>query len=107
MKSRSRRYTVSGMSIDPNVPSVRPQPVPAVLVREYRAMNRVGWQAVGLLAGGGVFVLMLLGYWALLLLSSNPSPSAGGRASGFIGGLAVIPIFMLIRGFWLLRSVVR
>lgn len=104
------------MSIDPNQPAPAsspppppaPQRVPAVPVREYRAMNRVGWQAFGLISVGVLFVFMLLIRWTLMLLSTSPSsPASDGRTSGILGGLAVIPIFMLVRGVWLLRSVVR
>src|SRR3954447_26112867 len=73
--------------------------------RVYVAGGRVGWQAAGFLVAGGVVGLLLLVQFLLLLAS--PPGRMHQIQPGLIGGLSVVPLALIARGVFLLRSVVR
>jgi hypothetical protein len=76
-------------------------------VRVYPAKGRIGLQAAACLAGGILFLLMLVVMF-LLALAAGPRRNSGPDfMPGMIGGLSVIGIGLIGRGIFLLKSLQR
>ena len=74
-------------------------------VRIYPARRNIGLQAAGFLAGGIVYMLMLVVMFLLALFARQPRPNS--IMPGLIGGLSVVGIGLIARGIFLLKSVRR
>jgi hypothetical protein len=74
-------------------------------VRMFEARQRVGIQAAGFIAGGVLFLLMLIVQF-LLALGRKSTPTTD-MMPGIIGGLSVFGIALIGRGIFLLRGVTR
>ncbi len=73
--------------------------------RVYLSSKPIGWYAAGYIAGGVIFLLVLLVQFVLLLASTS---TEGDRyMPGLIGGLSVFGIALIARGAALLRSIRR
>jgi hypothetical protein len=75
-------------------------------VHVFEAKQRVGVQAALFIAGGAIFLLLLIVQFVLMLGVKKPSTSSD-IMPGMIGGLSVFGIGLIARGVFLLRGVVR
>jgi hypothetical protein len=76
--------------------------------RVFPAKGRIGLQAAGFLVGGGLYLLMLIVWFLLLVMAPDrPGHVQNQMAPGLIGGSSVVGIGLLARGIFLLRSVTR
>ena len=73
----------------------------------FQTRQRVGWQAAGFLAGGFLILLFVIGVFLAMLLAPTRPGSSLDIMPGILGGVSVLWIGMLLRGVFLLRSVVR
>jgi hypothetical protein len=74
-------------------------------VRVFEARQRVGLQAAGFIAGGVLFLLMLIVQF-LLAMGRKSTPTTD-MMPGIVGGLSVFGIGLIARGIFLLRGVTR